>query len=1404
MMSATTIKRVCSLLPGLLWLLMALAGAAVAQGNEPLTVSDVSINNLRGNNFVVTWRTNQPTTDNVLKFGLAPGEMTEIREDALAPPSQIHYVQVSYLNDNTTYFYKVSSDGVEGAASAAGYDSVITRPQIRAPLKGFVQGSVVDAKSREPLRNVIVRSFYRWTRQVTSGTLVDSTMWQAVLTTAEGVFVFNMSDYRRYNGSVPDYSQGDTWLFLEILSQTSGKIATDSVLLTFANSGVGDYQILQAYEVIDNRVVAKNGRITATGPVISNGRSASVVNVIVLDEDNDPLPNVTLELRVSNERGVTILQPQAPTDRNGRTWGLVYSTVAEIKTIRAYNITSPDTLDHVPLDSLVTVRFISEIVADPAEDTVAPFIYFTTVYDNTKNIMGPYQITARAVDNFWMKLDLVYGVNGGAFADTVQMLNPDSAQLYTGGIPGQSFNTLVSYLVLAADSSGHRASKPDSIHLGGPSIGPYIFEVLENPEDLIPKMGITLTTDATTTTNGVLPVRINTWILSNEAINSVVVKYRNVAVTTTYSSLRMDSFGAHYWAEIPAHGVGSRIEYFIQVTDVKGNVERDRRRAPNFGSSYSYEVVSPGALGSVSFADTTAQLGNPAANRSRASAVADFDEDGYLDVVVANYGEINKAYYYNQVLGFEDVTSTVLSGQGRDKTTHVAVADVNADDYLDLIFANDGGQNLLFINNARGRFDDMTSEFFAGTERTYLPADDWGTNCIVTADFDGDGDMDLYVANGKIGGEVNRLLFNNGQGVFYDSSDVKLVNEPLLQSVWAIAADVDNDEDPDVVVINRAGEHYWMRNTGRGVMEYRALSAGSSPNARSGDMADVDGDNDLDLVVGQSDFTQNELYLNNGGGIFTRDAGGRLPAESDETYGVKFFDANTDGYMDLLYLNRGQSNRLLINDRGSFREPAAGLMPVWSSNSSHASVADFNNDNRVDIFIAEEQRKNTMLFSRNYDPNAADLPSRFNLLAPADKDTVNTTSLTFAWNASVSPDSTEALKYDFLLSLDSLFSTSSLVASRDNLADTALTVGPLNDNTRYWWKAFVRGNSGYPVSSVQTNSFVLLSTYQGQGPEFFVLINRNPVFSGHVTAYIIASEPLLTNPTVAFNNEQVAAVGVSGGTIFRAHYLTRSSFLLTISGLSLSGTLGEYSKTYSSTLASAILASRAVTPDRRAWIELPASSNRLRLLASTNKPLPEGKLKEAVGTLDGEIDCDLRSMAGVESFTFTAQEGAVGRGARIFIDGAGTADPATMAVCRLKQRGWQALPTVFDPEAGLFSAAVEQEGTFALLSFGPGSSQLPRVGKFSLGQNSPNPFNPSTFITFAVPGNQPVEGFSLKVFNIRGQVVGTLLRGAVQPGKHTVQWAGKADNGRDLPSGVYFYRMSAPGISITRKMVLLR
>ncbi|MCE5270250.1 carboxypeptidase regulatory-like domain-containing protein [bacterium] len=94
---------------------------------------------------------------------------------------------------------------------------------------------------------------------------------------------------------------------------------------------------------------------------------------------------------------------------------------------------------------------------------------------------------------------------------------------------------------------------------------------------------------------------------------------------------------------------------------------------------------------------------------------------------------------------------------------------------------------------------------------------------------------------------------------------------------------------------------------------------------------------------------------------------------------------------------------------------------------------------------------------------------------------------------------------------------------------------------------------------------------------------------------------------------------------------------------------------------------------------------------------------------------------------------------------------------------------------------------------------LPKA--FEMSQNYPNPFNPSTTIQYDLPQAGHVQ---IKVFDIRGRVVATLVNREETAGSHTVQWNGREDSGRALSSGVYFYRMETASFNRTRKMVLLK
>ncbi|HQL23465.1 MAG TPA: FlgD immunoglobulin-like domain containing protein, partial [candidate division Zixibacteria bacterium] len=83
----------------------------------------------------------------------------------------------------------------------------------------------------------------------------------------------------------------------------------------------------------------------------------------------------------------------------------------------------------------------------------------------------------------------------------------------------------------------------------------------------------------------------------------------------------------------------------------------------------------------------------------------------------------------------------------------------------------------------------------------------------------------------------------------------------------------------------------------------------------------------------------------------------------------------------------------------------------------------------------------------------------------------------------------------------------------------------------------------------------------------------------------------------------------------------------------------------------------------------------------------------------------------------------------------------------------------------------------------------------------PNPFNPSTQITFALPQAGPV---TLRVYDVQGRLVRTLANGPFDAGVHSVEWNGTDGTGSAVASGVYLYRLSAGETVVTRKMILMK
>ena len=90
---------------------------------------------------------------------------------------------------------------------------------------------------------------------------------------------------------------------------------------------------------------------------------------------------------------------------------------------------------------------------------------------------------------------------------------------------------------------------------------------------------------------------------------------------------------------------------------------------------------------------------------------------------------------------------------------------------------------------------------------------------------------------------------------------------------------------------------------------------------------------------------------------------------------------------------------------------------------------------------------------------------------------------------------------------------------------------------------------------------------------------------------------------------------------------------------------------------------------------------------------------------------------------------------------------------------------------------------------------------FALNANYPNPFNPSTVISYQLPKTSHVE---LSIYNRLGTKVSTIVQQSQPAGAHKIEWNGRDSNGRQLVSGVYFYRLTAGTFTQVRKMLLMK
>lgn len=396
-----------------------------------------------------------------------------------------------------------------------------------------------------------------------------------------------------------------------------------------------------------------------------------------------------------------------------------------------------------------------------------------------------------------------------------------------------------------------------------------------------------------------------------------------------------------------------------------GDLDGDDDLDVFFANGSTSEILRPNDVwlndGSGVFSDSGQRLG---LDYSYEVVLTDVDGDGDLDAIDGNGGGVSNRLWLNNGSG---VFSESGSPIGFSRTVGIGVSDLDGDGEMDYFFAASQGPSEVWLGIAAAPFLADSGQRLGGAQGS----------CVTHGDIDGDGDLDL--AMGTTGGQV-RLKFNDGTGQFSEQ------NAPLTNGVGNNNEDVgfgdfDGDGDLDLMVVN--GEHsssadlqnrLWL-NDGSGNFTLGTTFPGTVPSNTVA-VADLDGDDDLDFVVGNAKYAhytgQNQIFFNDGSGDFTAvDALG-----IDHAQDLVLADLDGDDDLDAFIVSIGEANRVWLNDgTGVFSD--TGQM-LGSQSTTSAVAADFDGDGDLDVACGNHNQSNALWIndgSGNFTLSAANLSS---------------------------------------------------------------------------------------------------------------------------------------------------------------------------------------------------------------------------------------------------------------------------------------------------------------------------------------------------------------------------------------------------------------------------------------------
>ncbi len=305
-----------------------------------------------------------------------------------------------------------------------------------------------------------------------------------------------------------------------------------------------------------------------------------------------------------------------------------------------------------------------------------------------------------------------------------------------------------------------------------------------------------------------------------------------------------------------------------------------------------------------------------------------------FDAAVANTSGVADYLYMNDGTGFF-TTRVILPGDGFNGSG-IASADIDGNGFSDIFIANTtAGLNRYYLNNSQA------TGYFSGFD---AGSDTDNTAAVTMADFNGDGLVDALVVSS--GGVTPKIYFNNGFGGYPAGFSA---TSDTLPSTGVDSGDLDGDGDIDAFVTNNTTNvNRVLLNDGFGNFSAFDASADTN-NSRDVVLGDLDGDGDLDAFVVNDAGPTNKVYVNAGNGTFTvinpgADVSGNLGLDLGDIDGDGDLDAfvASNGAPPLIYRNLGNLSFVEINPTGD------------TDSTADIALGDLDGDGDLDAFAAND------------------------------------------------------------------------------------------------------------------------------------------------------------------------------------------------------------------------------------------------------------------------------------------------------------------------------------------------------------------------------------------------------------------------------------------------------------------